>query len=47
MMNKKFNNFTFVFHATDENKNLINKKINNINLKNVEIISDENIKNKF
>ena len=44
MMNTKFNNFTFVFHATDENKNLINKKINNINLHNVEVISDENIK---
>ncbi len=44
MMNGKFNNFTFVFHATHENKNLIIKKINNINLKNVQIISDENIK---
>jgi lipid-A-disaccharide synthase len=44
MMNKKFDNFTFVFHATDENKDLINKKINNLNLKNVEVISDENIK---
>ena len=29
MMNTKFDNFTFVFHATDENKNLISKKINN------------------
>ena len=44
MMNAKFDNFTFVFHATDENKNLISEKINNINLKNVEVISDENIK---
>ena len=44
MMNTKFDNFTFVFHATDENKNLINEKINNVNLKNVEVISDENIK---
>ena len=44
MMNAKFDNLTFVFHATDENKNLISKKINNINLKNVEVISDENIK---
>jgi len=44
MMNIKFDNFTFVFHATDENKNLISEKINNINLKNVEVISDENIK---
>ncbi len=44
MMNTKFDNLTFVFHATDENKNLISKKINNVNLKNVEVISDENIK---
>ena len=44
MMNSKFNNFTFVFHATDENKNLINKQINNVNLKNVEVISDGIIK---
>ena len=44
MMNTKFDNFTFVFHATDENKNLISEKINNMNLKNVEVISDENIK---
>ena len=44
MMNAKFDNFTFVFHSTDENKSLINEKINNTNLKNVEVISDENIK---
>ena len=44
MMNAKFDYFTFVFHATDENKNLISENINNVNLKNVEVISDENIK---
>ena len=44
LMNNKFDNFTFVFHATDENKNFINFKINNTNLENVEVISDENIK---
>jgi len=44
MMNTKFDNLTFVFHATDENKNLISEKINNVNLKNVEVISDEKIK---
>ena len=47
LMNIKFDNFTFVFHATDENKNLINKKIKNTNLDNVEVISDENIKNQI
>ena len=44
MMNKKFDNFSFVFHATDENKSLINEKINNLNLENVSVISDEKIK---
>ncbi|MDA9653864.1 lipid-A-disaccharide synthase [Candidatus Pelagibacter sp.] len=44
MMNNKFNNFTFVFHAIDENKSSISKKIINANLKNAEVISDENIK---
>ncbi len=44
MMNKKFDNFSFVFHATDENKILINEKINNENLENVSVISDEKIK---
>jgi len=44
MMNTKFDNLTFVFHATDENKNLISEKISNVNFKNVEVISDENIK---
>jgi len=44
MMNKKFDNFIFVFHATNENKNLIIHKVKNTNLNNIEVISDENIK---
>ena len=44
MMNNKFKNFIFVFHATNENKDFITKKINYTNLQNVEVISDENIK---
>ena len=47
LMNKKFDNFMFVFHATDENKNLIYNRINEINLENVQVISDENIKNQI
>jgi len=43
-MKVKFDNFTFVFHATAENKNLISDKIKNTNLENIEVISDENIK---
>ena len=44
LMNEKFKEYIFVFHATDENKNLINEKLKNTNLNNIEIISDKNIK---
>jgi len=44
MMNKKFDNLIFVFHATEENKDLIIKKTKIKNLNNIEVISDENIK---
>ena len=44
MMNKKFKNLFFVFQSTVENKNLIINKINNYQLKNVEVISDHDIK---
>ena len=44
MMNEKFNDYIFIFHATNENKNLITDfiKVNNIN--NSQVISDDNIK---
>jgi len=44
LMNIKFDNYLFIFHATEENKNMINKKIKILNLENIEVISDENIK---
>ena len=44
MMNEKFENLIFVFHATEENKNLIIEKIKIKNFHNIEVISDENIK---
>ena len=44
LMNKKFDDYLFVFHATKENKNLIQTKIKISNIENVEVISDENIK---
>ena len=47
LMQAKFDNFTFVFHATDDNKSLISDKIKNANLVNVEVISNENIKKKI
>jgi lipid-A-disaccharide synthase len=47
MMNKKFDNYTFVFHSTDENKDLINNFIKNYNFDNYDVISDENIKHQI
>ena len=47
LMNDKYNNYFFVFHATDENKNYIYNKIKVSNLNNVEVISDENIKSQI
>jgi lipid-A-disaccharide synthase len=44
MMNKKFDDFIFVFHTTDDNKYLISEKIRIKNVDNIEVISDENIK---
>jgi len=47
LMNDKFNDYLFVFHATDENKNYIIDNIKNLNLDNIEVISDENIKSQI
>ena len=44
LMNKKNLDHSFVFHATDENKEFIIDKVKNTNLDNIDIISDENIK---
>jgi len=47
LMNDKFNDYLFVFHATKENKNFINDKIKSSNIDNIEVISDENIKSQI
>ncbi|MBH00885.1 MAG: lipid-A-disaccharide synthase [Candidatus Pelagibacter sp.] len=44
LMNEKFSKYNFVFHATDQNKDLIKDEIKKINFHNVEVISDEKIK---
>jgi len=43
-MNKKFKEYLFVFHATDENKNKINDKLKSSNINNIDVISNNNIK---
>ncbi len=44
LMNEKFNDYLFVFHTTEENKNYINDNIKIAKLDNIQVISDENIK---
>ena len=44
LMNNKNNNYSFVIHATEENKDFILNQINNSTLNNIDVISDENIK---
>ena len=47
LMNKKENIYSFVFHATDENKDFIVHEVNNTGLNNVDVVSDENIKSQI
>ena len=44
LMNKKNFNYSFVFHATDENREFIINKIKNTILDNIDVVSDENMK---
>ena len=43
-MNKKNFDYSFVFHATDENKAFIINHVKKTNLNNIDVISDDNIK---
>ncbi len=47
LMNKKFNDYVFIFHATDENKESIINYLENNLLNNYQVISDENIKSQI
>jgi lipid-A-disaccharide synthase len=47
MMNDKFNEYEFVFHATDENKELIVNFLESNSLINFQVISDESIKSQI
>jgi lipid-A-disaccharide synthase len=44
MMNKKFKDYIFIFHATDKNKDLIANMVKDNNLENTQVISDDKIK---
>ena len=43
-MNKKYKNYFFYFHTTEENKNSILDIIKQKNIENIDVISEENIK---
>ena len=47
LMNEKFNQYYFIFHATDHNKDLIKDELKKKNLINVDVISDEGIKSQI
>ncbi len=47
LMNKQFNNYNFIFHATDENKNIIINFLKDNSLSNAQVISDDNIKSQI
>ena len=47
LMNKKFNDYIFIFHATDQNKELITNFLHNNSLSNSQVISDDKIKYLF
>ena len=47
LMNKKFNDYIFIFHSTDENKKLIVNFIKKDSLNNTQVISDEKIKSQI
>tara|TARA_B110000263_G_scaffold245775_1_gene255851 strand:+ start:430 stop:1566 length:1137 start_codon:yes stop_codon:yes gene_type:complete len=47
MMNQKYKDYTFIFHATDETKNLISNFIKDNNLDNSQAIYDDNIKSQI
>ena len=47
LMNAKENIYSFVFHATDDNKDYIFNQVNNSGLYNIDVVSDENIKSQI
>src|SRR6056300_850969 len=47
LMNAKENIYSFVFHATEDNKDYIFNQVNNSSLDNIDVVSDENIKSQI
>jgi len=47
LMNKKYKNFFFYFHSTEESKSFILEIVKDLKFNNIDVISDENIKSKI
>ncbi|MDA8706481.1 lipid-A-disaccharide synthase [Candidatus Pelagibacter bacterium] len=47
LMNKKDFSYSYVFHATDENKDFIVNHVKQTDLNNIDVISDDNIKSQI
>ena len=47
LMNTKDNSYSFVFHATDENKEFIINHLKKTDLDNIDVVSEENIKSQI
>ena len=47
LMNKRFNNFIYIFHTISENKNLVKNFLKKKSLFNCQVISDNDIKSKI
>ena len=47
LMNNRYPSYFYVFHSTDENKKLIMDYFERTDLKNIDVISDENIKSQI
>ena len=47
LMNNKFSQYHYVFHATEQNRNYIKNELKKLKLENVDVISDENTKNQI
>src|SRR5210317_1037896 len=47
LMNKKYKNYFFYFHSTEENKSFVLEMVENLKFDNIDVISDENIKSKI
>ncbi len=47
LMNNKHDQYHYVFHATEQNKNQMNDALKKLNIENADVVSDDNIKSQI